>query len=71
MEEVDTVLAFVKAAMDKSAVDLIGATIPVKHKVFRWPEGYQEGKTQARELYETIMKLIGEAEEGAHRMAAT
>ena len=56
--------------MDKSAVDLIGATIPFKHKVFRWPERYQEGKTQARELYDTIMRLVGEAEEGTMRMAA-
>ena len=48
--EVDEVLAVVKSAMDKSAVDLIGATIPIKHKVFCSPEHYQEGRTQAREL---------------------
>jgi DNA polymerase-1 len=69
-DEVDDVLARVKAAMDKCAVNLIGATIPIKHQVFRWPEGYQEGKTQGRELYETIMKLIGEAEGEVNRMAA-
>ena len=68
--EVDETLAAVKAAMDKSAVDLIGATIPFKLKVFRWPERYQEGKTQARELFDTIMRLVGEAEMTPLRMAA-
>jgi DNA polymerase I-like protein with 3'-5' exonuclease and polymerase domains len=69
--EADHVLAVVRAAMDRCALELIGVTIPIKHKVFRWPESYDEGKTQARELYDTIMRLVGEAEGGApSRVAA-
>jgi DNA polymerase I len=68
--EVDKVLAIVKAAMDQSALDLIGATIPFKLKVFRWPERYEEGKTQARELFDTIMRMVGEAEMAPMRVAA-
>jgi hypothetical protein len=62
--EVDAVLGFVKTTMDRCAVDLIGAPIPIKHKTFCWPECYHEGKTKIAELYETIMKLIDEAEAG-------
>jgi DNA polymerase family A len=68
--QVDEVLATIKAAMDRSALDLIGATIPFKLRVFRWPERYTEGKTQARELFDTIMRLIGEAETMPLRAAA-
>jgi DNA polymerase I-like protein with 3'-5' exonuclease and polymerase domains len=67
--EVDETHTVVKAAMDQSAMDLIGATIPFKIKVFRWPE-HTEGKTQARELFDTIMKLVEEAEMTPMRMAA-
>ena len=62
---VEQTLAIIKAAMDKSALDLIGATIPFKLKVFRSSERYSEGKTQARELLDTIMRMVGEAEIGA------
>ena len=68
--EVEKVLAVIKAAMDKSALDLIGATIPFKLKVFRWPERYTEGKTQASELFDTIMRMVSEAEMAPMRMAA-
>lgn len=68
--EVEKTLAIIKTAMDQSALDLIGATIPFKLKVFRWPERYTEGKTQPRELFDTIMRLIGEAEMAPMRMAA-
>ena len=68
--EVEKVLAVIKAAMDKSALDLIGATIPFKLKVFRWPERYTEGKTQAREMFDTIMRMVGEAEMAPMRVAA-
>ena len=68
--EIEKTLAIIKAAMDKSALDLIGATIPFKLKVFRWPERYTEGKTEERELFDTIMRLVGEAEMGPMRMAA-
>lgn len=62
-DEADAVLERVKATMDHCAVDLIGVTIPIKHKIFRWPARFDEGKTHATEMYETIMRLIGEAEE--------
>jgi DNA polymerase I-like protein with 3'-5' exonuclease and polymerase domains len=58
----DAVLEAVTAAMDKCAIDLIGAPIPIKHKIFCWPECYHEGKTKIAELFETIMRLIDEAE---------
>ena len=51
------------ATMDKCAVDLIGAPIPIKSKIFRWPERYHEGKTASAEMFATVMKLVGEAEE--------
>jgi DNA polymerase-1 len=68
--EVEEVLAVVRAAMDQCAIDLIGAPIPIKHRIFRWPESYQEGKTQSRELFDTIMELVGEAEMATMKMAA-
>jgi hypothetical protein len=70
--EADAVLKAVTTTMDRCAVDLIGAPIPIKHRVFRWPECYSEGKTRATELFETIMRLIDEAEkrEAAERAAA-
>jgi hypothetical protein len=69
--EADVVLKAVRTAMDRCGVDLIGAAIPIKHKVFCWPESYREGKTQAADLFETIMKLVGEAEEEVSEKAAT
>ena len=62
-EAADAVLKTVTATMDKCAVDLIGAPIPIKSKIFRWPERYHEGKTASAEMFETVMKLVGEAEE--------
>jgi hypothetical protein len=62
-DEADGVLAAVTAIMDRCSIDLIGAPIPVKAKIFRWPENYHEGKTKVAELFETIMRLIDEAEE--------
>jgi DNA polymerase I len=62
-DQADAVHEIVKAAMDRSAIDLIGATIPIKSRIFRWPESYQEGKTDARELFEVIMKVVREAEQ--------
>ncbi len=43
--DADAVLKTVTATMDKCAVDLISAPIPIKSKIFRWPERYHEGKT--------------------------
>jgi DNA polymerase I-like protein with 3'-5' exonuclease and polymerase domains len=60
--DVDAVIEAVRATMDKCAIDLIGAPIPIKHKTFCWPESYREGKTKIAELFETIMRLIDEAE---------
>jgi hypothetical protein len=68
--DVEQTLAIIKAAMDKSALDLIGATIPFKLKVFRSSERYSEGKTQARELFDTIMRMVGEAEMAPMKVAA-
>jgi hypothetical protein len=61
--EVETTLEFVMATMDESAVDLIGVPIPIKHKIFRGAEGYRdETKPKAVELFETVMRLVDEAE---------
>jgi DNA polymerase-1 len=68
--DVEQTLAIIKAAMDKSALDLIGATIPFKLKVFRSSERYSEGKTQARELFDTIMRMVGEAKMAPMKVAA-
>jgi DNA polymerase I-like protein with 3'-5' exonuclease and polymerase domains len=60
--EADAVLEAILAIMDKCAVDLIGAPIPVKSKIFRWPECYRDDKKATAELFETIMRSIEEAE---------
>lgn len=62
IEEAETILAKVRATMDRCAIDLIGSPIPIKDQIFRWPESYQEGSTEAAELFDTIMRRVDEAE---------
>jgi hypothetical protein len=62
-DDADAILEAVTATMDKCAVDLIGAPIPIKSRIFPWPECYDEGKTAAAEMFATVMRLVGEAEE--------
>jgi hypothetical protein len=60
-DEADALLKAVRAVMDQCAQDLIGVSIPVKSKIFRWPESYREDDDDVTALFETIMRRVDEA----------